>query len=132
MAKYLTVGIAVAWLMSGNCIAQSDDSNETAAADADTVTADSEAALTRAERRELRRAEQEAAAEVDRVAESQTGAEEGDNDEGLICRRESVVGTHRRVRICTTRAQREAMRESSRELILDITRPRGALGPEGQ
>lgn len=36
--------------------------------------------------------------------------------ERLICRTESVVGSNRRKRICMTAAQRDAMREQSRDL----------------
>ena len=105
--------------------------------------AQDEAELSRSERRELRRAEREAERAAEQTAQEagQSQAEvqgqvaaqaEGGDDEGLICRRESVTGTHRRVRICTTAAQREAMRNASTEVIRDISRNRGRLGPEGQ
>jgi len=54
-----------------------------------------------------------------------------DNDEGLICRRETVTGSHRRVRVCTTQAQRDAARESSREFMRDVVRPPAGSNAEG-
>jgi hypothetical protein len=90
--------------------------------------------LTRAERRALRR-EQEAAEAAGAAAQSTdqetTASATDEDDEGLICRREAVTGSHRRVRICTTREQREAMRASSAEVLRDVTRNRAPLGPEG-
>ena len=84
-----------------------------------------ESDLSRSQRRALRRCTDRAEAMV-----AQGDGAEPDSDDGVICRRESVVGTHRRIRICTTRAEREAMRNSSREVIRDITRPGGDFGNE--
>lgn len=85
--------------------------------------------LTRAERRELRRSERAAreAAEAAEAAEQAAAAA----DEGIICRRESTVGTHQRVRICTTRAEREAAREAAQEVLRDTSRSQGVLATEG-
>jgi len=82
-----------------------------------------ESDMTRSEQRAVRRCTRDA----DRIVAST----ENTNDEGLICRRESTVGTHQRRRVCTTQAQREAMRESTNEVLREVTRPRGDLGPEG-
>ncbi|HEY5665973.1 MAG TPA: hypothetical protein VIV64_04565 [Gammaproteobacteria bacterium] len=84
--------------------------------------------LTRAERRALRRSEREARDTSARVA---TAEESDGNDEGIVCRRESVTGTHRRVRICTTRAERELAREAAQETIREAGRMQGPLGAEG-
>lgn len=78
-----------------------------------------------------------------RVADTQAGlpeptltevrpeaAEESASDDGRICRREIVTGTHRRVRVCTTREQREASRESARELLRDTVREPAFIGRE--
>jgi hypothetical protein len=86
-----------------------------------------EADLSRSQRRALRRCTEQA----ERVAANAEGAEQA-GDEGVICRRESMTGTHQRVRICTTRAQRDAMRNSARETIRDVTRPGGNFGNETQ
>jgi hypothetical protein len=86
--------------------------------------------LSRAELRELRR-QQRAAERAAEKAEAARRAAQAEK-EGVVCRRESVLGTHRRIEVCTTRAEREAMRESAREVVRDVTRPRGDLGPEGQ
>lgn len=96
----------------------------------DTVEADDQE-LTRAERRELRRAARDASLLAEAAGSTENAAEAGDADEGVICRRESVTGSHRQVRVCTTRAQRDAARESARETIREIGRPVGGLGPEG-
>ena len=79
-----------------------------------------ESEMSRSERRAFRQCRRDAARLVARSDEA-----DEDEDIGLICRRESVVGTHRRVRICTTREQRDAMREASVEAIRNITRPGG-------
>ena len=126
MRRVIYLCIAVASLMCGAALGQADSGENDAASEAE-LAARGEAELSRAERRALRQAEREAELTAGAAAE-----EDEEDDEGLICRRESVVGTHRRVRICTTREQREAMRESSREVIRDIARNRGVLGPEGQ
>ncbi len=86
-----------------------------------------ESELSRSERRARRRCSQEA----ERLA-ADANTSQDDDDAGVICRRESVTGTHRRIRICTTAAEREAMREASRELIRDVTRPGGDFGTETQ
>jgi hypothetical protein len=38
-----------------------------------------------------------------------------DPDEQVVCRREQVLGTHQRVRICATRAERARARRESQE-----------------
>lgn len=55
-----------------------------------------------------------------------------DDDDGIICRKEAVTGTYRRVRVCTTREQREASRESARELLRDVSRSAAPVSSEGQ
>lgn len=82
----------------------------------------SEDDMSRSERRALRRCTQE--------AERQAAAG-NQEDDGIVCRRESVVGTHRTVRICTTAAEREAARQSAREVMRDVTRSVGTAGREG-
>lgn len=57
-------------------------------------------------------------------------APKADDDDGVICRKVEVTGSHRRVRVCTTRAQREAARDSARELLQDTNRERAGLGRE--
>ena len=100
---------------------------------ADAAKAGEDGELTRAQRRERRRAEEAAEAQAELAATTEAAdGDEGADDEGLVCRRESVVGTHRRIRVCTTREQREATRMSAQELIRDVSRNRGVLGPEGQ
>ena len=121
--------LALSWLLSAAANAQSNRDAQDSPPAEPVVSERDDAQLTRAERREQRRAERAAEAEVAASAER---ADEQDDDEGIICRRENVLGTHRRIRVCTTREQREAMRESSREVIRDVTRSRGDLGPEGQ
>lgn len=64
------------------------------------------------------------------AAESDDAAAKPDADEGVICRKVEVTGSHRRVRVCTTRAQREAARDSARELLQDTNRERAGLGRE--
>lgn len=83
--------------------------------------------LSRSERRARRRCAEEA----ERMAASSEGDGEAD-DEGLICRREIVTGSHRRVRVCTTAAQRRGMRESARDVTRDVTRSTGLSGPVSQ
>jgi hypothetical protein len=85
--------------------------------------------LTRAERRALRRSEREERDSSARVATADSAAD-GD-DEGIVCRRESVTGTHRRVRICTTRAEREAARDAAQETMREAGRMQGPLSAEG-
>lgn len=59
---------------------------------------------------------QENAAEPEQAAEA---------DEGVICRRVIVTGSHRRVRVCTTQAERDAARDASREFMQDNVRVPG-------
>lgn len=92
--------------------------------------AQAEETLSRAELRELRRQQRAAEREAEEAEAARRAAEA--EKEGVVCRRESVLGTHRRIEVCTTRAEREAMRESAREVVREVTRPRGDLGPEGQ
>jgi hypothetical protein len=133
------IGIAVLALVFPGAQAQesaeggenSSRSSETRTANEPGLSAPAEQELSRAERRALRRSEQGAASAV---AETRVATEEdaaAEDDEGLICRREIVTGTHRRIRVCTTAAEREAMRESSRDVLRDISRSRAPLGPEG-
>lgn len=90
--------------------------------------------LTRSERRAQRRAQRQPDPEVAQAASADGGAAaetETDGDDGLICRREIVTGSHRRVRVCATRAQREEARDSSREFVRDRMQPRGGPNTEG-
>jgi hypothetical protein len=63
---------------------------------------------------------------------SEPSAAAADDDDGIICRKEAVTGTYRRVRVCTTREQREASRESARELLRDVSRSAAPVSSEGQ
>ena len=94
------------------------------ATDADQPAAEAE--LSRAERREQRRREREA----EEAANERLAAER--EEDGVVCRKEAVTGSHRRIEVCSTAAEREAMRNSARDVITDVTRSRGNLGPEGQ
>jgi len=84
--------------------------------------------LTRAERRAIRRSEREAA----RIASEEAAAVEAELavDEGIICRRETIIGSHRRVRICTTRAERDATREAAQEVMRERTPSPVILGQD--
>lgn len=54
-------------------------------------------------------------------------------DEGVICRRETVTGSHFPVRVCTTRKQREETRRASQDLLRDTLRQPTSTGPvQGQ
>jgi hypothetical protein len=50
------------------------------------------------------------------VAASAAGKEDG-KDEGKICTMEKVVGSHMPKRVCTTAAEREAMRKGGQETM---------------
>lgn len=131
-------GLAQVSGAAGGLVPDADERDAASASQGpETIDTDTRAP-TRAERRALRRGQREAADEAELAAAAEEAARPADtngagddDDEGIICRRESTVGTHRRIRICTTRAEREAMRESSREVIRDITRPGGDFGLEG-
>ncbi len=64
--------------------------------------------------------------------DNQVSVPSTDDDDGIICRKEAVTGTYRRVRVCTTREQREASRESARELLRDVSRSAAPVSSEGQ
>ena len=90
--------------------------------------------LSARERRALRRSqrrEERIAAAAARDAEQQDATTVSGDDDGVICRREVVTGSHRRVRVCTTRAQREAARDSNRSVITEVMRSGGDFGREG-
>lgn len=56
---------------------------------------------------------------------SATTEDQSNDPNRLICRKVERVGTHRRVQVCYTAAQREEMREAAREVMLrqDGVRP---------
>ncbi len=64
------------------------------------------------------------------AAEAATASEEFEGPD-VICRREIVTGTHRRVRVCTTREQRRRSREAAQEVLRDVVRPQAFIGSEG-
>jgi len=106
--------LAGAWLMLSGYAFAAEDSE--AAADSTAAAASSKADQpTRAERRAAKR-EAKRQAQAEQVAEvaAEPGSESGDD---LVCRRESVVGSHFRVRRCYTRAELEQSREESQELL---------------
>jgi len=121
--------------MAQESATEATQSSPNQSTDANAVTAEAEdRELTRAERRAQRQAERDAereAREAATAAAAPAAADSGDDDEGIICRRESVIGSHQRVRICTTRAEREASREAARDVLRDVSRPRGDFGTEG-
>ena len=58
-----------------------------------------------------------------------TASNQPADDEGVICRTETVTGSHFPVRICTTRKQREETRRASEELLRDTLRQPTSPGP---
>jgi len=111
----------------GTAHAQDAVVSTTAGAD-DAATAEQE--LSREQRRELRRQQREAERAAEEAEQARHDAQAANN--GVVCRRETVLGSHKRVEVCTTQAEREAARASAREVVLDVTRSQGVLGPEGQ
>lgn len=63
-----------------------------------------------------------ATAAVDKKAEKKK--------DGVVCRRERVVGSNRPVRVCTTAAQRDLDKEAARTL-LDGRAPNSTDAPDG-
>lgn len=75
-------------------------------------------------KRELRREARAAEA----AAEAQAAAEKS-AETGLVCRREIVTGSHRRIERCYTHEQLRAMRQGSQEAMRDRRSP--AAAPRG-
>jgi len=73
----------------------------------------------------------EAAAADASTVELQAASDESSDDD-LVCRREQVTGTHRRIRRCYTRAQRDSMREESQRLMRDEFREPAVVTGGGQ
>ena len=132
-SKILTTGMLSCWISLASIAQESDGpvsaeslvNDETCAA-AGVDPSKPEADMSRAERRALRRCTQDAEQQL----AARTEAE--DDDGGLVCRRQTILGTHQRRRVCTTRAEREAMRESTTESLGDVFGPQRVGGPEEQ
>jgi len=125
--KILIPSVLLAACTIGTGYAQDVAVSATTAAEG-AATAEQE--LSREERRELRRQEREAERAADEAEQARREAQAASN--GVVCRRETVLGSHKRVEVCTTEAEREAARASAREVVRDVTRSRGVLDPEGQ
>ena len=61
-------------------------------------------------------------AAVQTPAPAAAPAEEPNERERMVCRRERVVGSNRPQRICMTQAQWDATRDQSRERFNEVTR----------
>lgn len=64
-----------------------------------------------------------------RPAAEKVASDRAADDEGVICRTETVTGSHFPVRVCTTRKQREETRRASEELLRDTLRQPTSPGP---
>ena len=59
-----------------------------------------------------------------------------DADDGVICRYETEMGSNMRKRVCTTRAERDAMAQRTKDEIInrqrsDVLRPDPSIGSAG-
>ena len=73
-------------------------------------------------------AQEDVAASVAEATATAEASAAASSEDELICERIQETGTHRRVRRCYTRAERDRMRQESQELIRDVGRPRNIPG----